>query len=291
MRSNFVVLLLCAAACTLLQSVSAIYEKNKGKDEWIKKMIGEIEDLVFIDKSEAYVVSTDGLIGLNHFYNTEFVWKKQLPLDIGEVYKLRHVGRNVLAISNLRVIMMNSVGHVIFEMPLEGDVNSKAVVEMFQLEVGGVQSVIVKDDQVEIFKDYLNTASFKITEDIIGLPEDFYEVLQPLELIHNKENNQLLLVAKTGVSAHTESTRVHLSTFLINIDAKSVKLVGSLEVEGFESTSRSKSLLVLIRGSGEQSEVIDPYTLETKLSVGSEELVHPQSISDDFTLYVRDDIV
>ena len=53
--------------------------------------------------------------------------------------------------SNKRVTMINSAGHVIWEQPLVG--NGNAVVEMFQAG-SDVWSVIVKEDQVVIYKQY-----------------------------------------------------------------------------------------------------------------------------------------
>ena len=75
-----------ALACLLNSSmVSGLYEKDKGKNEWRKEFIGELQDLVFIDVNKAYFVSTDGLLGLNNFMY-DFVWKKQLPVVGNETY-------------------------------------------------------------------------------------------------------------------------------------------------------------------------------------------------------------
>ena len=47
----------------------------------------------------------------------------------GDNYSLRHLGRNLVIYSDERVAMINSVGHVIFEVPLLGE--SKTALEMF----------------------------------------------------------------------------------------------------------------------------------------------------------------
>jgi len=47
--------------------------------------------------------------------------------------------------------MFNSLGHVIFEQPLEGE--GRAVVEMFTIETG-IFSCFVRGDIVTVYKEY-----------------------------------------------------------------------------------------------------------------------------------------
>ena len=50
------------------KSASAIYEKNKGVNEWKIENLGEIQDLKFVEDSDSiYSVSRDGLMA---FFNT-----------------------------------------------------------------------------------------------------------------------------------------------------------------------------------------------------------------------------
>lgn len=128
-----------------------MFQSDAGRNEWHVETLGEISDLVFIGTNQAYTLSTDSLLTLYDTASEKIEWKKQLPEGETETYKLRHLGRNLIVHSNKRVTMINSAGHVIWEQPLVG--NGNAVVEMFQAG-SDVWSVIVKEDQVVIYKQY-----------------------------------------------------------------------------------------------------------------------------------------
>lgn len=70
------VVLLCG-----IQSIGAIYEKNKGANEWRIENIGDIQDVKFLDESpQMYVISKDGLLSFFDVEMQSFIWKKQMTL-------------------------------------------------------------------------------------------------------------------------------------------------------------------------------------------------------------------
>ena len=82
-----------------------------------------------------------------------------MPLGDGG-YRLRHIGRNLVIYSNDRFAMINSVGHVIFEVPLLGE--SSASLEMFQAKSGDIYTVIVRDKLVTIYNGYVSSGRFLV---------------------------------------------------------------------------------------------------------------------------------
>lgn len=119
--------------------------------------LGDINDLVYIGDNQAYTLATDGLLTLYDTLNQNIVWKKQLPVDAqdDEEYELTHIGRNLMVYSNRRAVLINSVGHVIFEVPLEGD--AEAAVEMFQMK-SDIYTTILKGNKLTIYKEYVEKA-------------------------------------------------------------------------------------------------------------------------------------
>ena len=66
-----------ALLCGLVPSTTAIYEKNKGANEWRIENIGDIEDVKFLDESpQMYVISKDGLLSFFDVEMQSFIWKK-----------------------------------------------------------------------------------------------------------------------------------------------------------------------------------------------------------------------
>jgi hypothetical protein len=143
----------------IASSVWAIYEKDKGRNEWHIETLGELEDLIFIGDDQAYTLSTDHLLTLFDVNSQSIVWKKQMAAsDSG--YKLRHIGRNLIIYSNDRVAMVNSVGHVIFEVPLLGE--SASALEIFQEKGGDIFTVMVRDRLVTVYNGYVSVGSFLV---------------------------------------------------------------------------------------------------------------------------------
>lgn len=73
--------LICSIEWLSLKStnVQALYEKHKGVNDWHMEMIGEINDLKFVEDSDhVYAVSKDGLLGLFNTASQDFEWKKRL---------------------------------------------------------------------------------------------------------------------------------------------------------------------------------------------------------------------
>jgi hypothetical protein len=153
-----------------------MYETDKGKNEWHMEMLGELTDYTFISESQAYTLSTDALLTLFDTHTQQIQWKKQLPRENqDEKYSLRRLGRNLVVHSNERGLMVNSVGHVIFEHPLEG--SGKSVVEFFSS--GDFYSVFVREDMVTIYKSHTQTGVIRLDMQI-DLPEGFQPVMEPI---------------------------------------------------------------------------------------------------------------
>jgi len=98
----------CMAVMGALQGAEGMYASDKGKNEWHLETLGELSDLVLFADSEAYTLSTDGLLSLFDTKTQTISWKKQLPQGKFEDYQLRHMGRNLIAHSDERVAMINS---------------------------------------------------------------------------------------------------------------------------------------------------------------------------------------
>ena len=59
-----------------LQGAQAIYQADKGKNEWHVETLGEISDLILFADSQAYTLSTDGLLTLFNTNTQAIEWKK-----------------------------------------------------------------------------------------------------------------------------------------------------------------------------------------------------------------------
>ena len=122
----FIVLLLGFAGLSV-----AILEKDKGKNSWAVENIGELSDLVFLDDNMVYTLSTDGVATLFKTDTKTIKWKKTLPRGKNpETYAMRHLGRNLLVHSSERAMLINSAGHVIFEVPFP-EHKGKVPIEIF----------------------------------------------------------------------------------------------------------------------------------------------------------------
>ena len=143
----------------LARQALAIYERDKGKNEWYIETLGELRDLIFIGEGQSYTLSTDHLLTLFDVNSQAIVWKKQLAASEGG-YRLRHIGRNLIVYSDERVVMVNSVGHVIFEVPLLGE--SASALEIFQEKNGDIFTIMVRDKLVTVYNGYVSAGSFLI---------------------------------------------------------------------------------------------------------------------------------
>ena len=83
---NVVFKSLTVLAIALFSVTNAMYEKDKGKNEWTIESLGEISDLVFIGNNQAYTLSSDSLLTLYDTAEQKIVWKKQLPQGSNESY-------------------------------------------------------------------------------------------------------------------------------------------------------------------------------------------------------------
>jgi hypothetical protein len=64
-------------ALTLLSSTLAMFEKEKGLNEWTKEHLGEVKDLKFIENSpHVYTLSTSELLTLFDTDKQSIIWKK-----------------------------------------------------------------------------------------------------------------------------------------------------------------------------------------------------------------------
>ena len=59
-----------------LQGAQAMYQSDKGKNDWHVETLGEISDLILFADSQAYTLSTDGLLTLFNTNTQAIEWKK-----------------------------------------------------------------------------------------------------------------------------------------------------------------------------------------------------------------------
>jgi hypothetical protein len=83
------------------------------------------------------------------------IWRKELPVsEKKEEYHLRYMSRNLLVFSEQRALLMNSMGHVIYDLQFENKgAYSDIAAELFEYK-GHVYSCFVQGSQVVIYEDY-----------------------------------------------------------------------------------------------------------------------------------------
>jgi len=239
----------------LLTSAFALLEREKGKNDWHLENIGELSDLVVLEDNLVYTLSTDGIVTLFNVDRQTMKWKKTLPRNIGESFAMRHLGRNLLVHSNDRMMLINSAGHVIFEVPFASHKGDKVPIEIFQAENSEIYIAYAAGHAVTIYKTYQKMGTIKITEEVETLVHDEFE---PLELIYSDE--KLHLVAKTGASG----AATILGSFIVDFEKISCDMILQQEVASFDSTARRNKLIMLYRESSDMS-ILDPTDLKQRL--------------------------
>ena len=153
--------------------VAAIYEKNKGINEWYIENLGELQDLKFVEEDletevpkMIYSVTTDGVLSLMDLTAEKFIWKRQLTSqksngiqDAPEEFKLSYLSRNLLVYSKQRALLVNTAGHanleidfgVLFGKKTPDWSKSNAVATMFDYE-GQVFSCFALGNKAVIYK-------------------------------------------------------------------------------------------------------------------------------------------
>lgn len=122
-----------------------------------------------------------------------------------------------------------------------------------------------------VYNGYTAAGSFLIgTSDI----EEEVTMFEPLEIIHNPSQGNLVLLAQIGATGN----RAKLAAFMIDHKSYESVFLGTMTVDKFESTMRTKTNIVLVRESG--SEAINLFKLE--LMQVLEGRVLQTSINNDF---------
>ena len=128
------------------------------------------------------------------------MWKKDLPHNEGE-YRLRYLSRNLLVYSNQRALLVNSKGHVIYDVSLEDDISSSATnsttttnlaVELFEFG-GQIYSCLAKGNKVILYKDYQHVTTLEYTDGGSDNAERLR--LKPQQIIFDKKSNQPILMS------------------------------------------------------------------------------------------------
>lgn len=116
------IVLKIVSALLFSKTANAIYEKNKGVNEWKIENLGEIQDLKFVEDSDSiYSVSKDGLMAFFNTRTQQFAWKRMLTLGSvdsepkDEVFGIKYLSRNLIAHSQKRALLLNTAGHSNFE--------------------------------------------------------------------------------------------------------------------------------------------------------------------------------
>jgi hypothetical protein len=77
MKHIFAVFLSTVAFLGGIPKAYAIFEKNKGANEWRIENIGDIQDVKFLaDSPQMYMISKDGLLSFYDAETQSFIWKK-----------------------------------------------------------------------------------------------------------------------------------------------------------------------------------------------------------------------
>jgi hypothetical protein len=110
--------------CFNLQIINALFEKNKGVNDWKIENIGEIKDLKFVEDSDLLYIQSrsnkeSNLLSLFDASNQNFVWKKKLSQLLNtnenenifeEKFNLQYLAKNLLVHSEKRAILTNTAG-------------------------------------------------------------------------------------------------------------------------------------------------------------------------------------
>lgn len=124
----------------ILRPVEALFEKHKGVNDWHLELLGEIQDLKFVEEAESvYTVSKDGLLALFNTASQEFDWKKRLTTlqyqDRAEQFHLSYLSRNLLVHSQRRAMLLNTAGHANMEIDF-GSVFGTSAAKAFEAGKG-----------------------------------------------------------------------------------------------------------------------------------------------------------
>ena len=108
-----------------------------------------------------------------------------------ETYRIRNVGRNVLAVSDERAIMINSAGHIVYELPLEG--TGQSVSEIFQDRNGEIVTSFVRNDIFYLYRENQLKGTFQIVGDLEDIPSSFSEEFIPIQMFYDGLGQMLLV--------------------------------------------------------------------------------------------------
>ncbi len=115
-----------------LSMASALFEREVGLKDWMRKQLGDLTAFKFIeDSSLAYTLSSDGVVALFDTLTEQIHWQKDLPADGLNAYSVRYLSRNLLVYSTRRAVMLNSKGHIIFEQQFDNHEHHPVAVELF----------------------------------------------------------------------------------------------------------------------------------------------------------------
>jgi hypothetical protein len=217
-----------------IPKVQAIYEKNKGVNDWHIENIGELNDLKFVEDEQdresdtVYTISKDGLLSLFNTDTQSFVWKKKLTVAqpgeaFAEAFKCRYLSRNLLAHSQRRAMLVNTAGHANFEIDFgslfgassvtaQSDGLHPPVAAMFDFE-GQIYSCFAFGNSVVVYKaaQYLSTVTLDSTL-------DSSTVIEPLELVFDTTSQHLIILSRT--QKQLRSYQVDLSNFGVELLAQ-----------------------------------------------------------------------
>lgn len=229
---------------------SAMYEREVGLKDWVRKQLGDLTDFKFIEESSlAYTLSSDGVVALFDTMTEKIHWQKDLPQDHKSGYQVRYLGRNLLVYSTNRAIMLNSKGHIIFEQQFENKDKNQVAVELFQA-AGSIFTCIVAGKTVYVYENY---------QLVMQLPFSNSEA-KPLATIYDYEANQLYVLIIEG----KKMTKLKVSVDDIK-NGGALQEVAKEDLHLFGSPKKInvlKSLTKLVITAGEQLLVIDPVSLK-----------------------------
>jgi len=276
----------------ILMSVQALFEKHKGVNDWHMELVGEIQDLKFVEESESvYTVSKDGLLGLFNTANQDFEWKKRLTAvqkqGDSEEFHLRYLSRNLLVFSQRRAMLLNTAGHANMEIDF-GSIFGTAAVKAFEAGKGtpladlinyhgSIVTCFLFGNKAVFYQNAQYWDSVTLDDELDAATTD-NEQIEVLEMLYDQSSQRLTVLVK--VNKNTLKSVV--------IDLQGMAVEGQAKVpasEGMSDVARTLSFFV-VRSSKDTS-VLDPQTLQSVYSTKAESV--QTSITDDFLL-VQDSV-
>jgi hypothetical protein len=223
----------------------AIYEKNKGINDWHIQNIGEVQDLKFVEAKDdsshyMYSVTSDGVLSLFNLDTQTFDWKRQIKSqDSGETFDLSYLGRNLLVHSQQKGMLLNTAGHANIEVEYGSLFKSRGHVEAAMFDF---------DEQLySCFVSGNSAVFYRAGKFLKSVQLDPAHSDEDLHVIAIRVDQHALLVLVRVGDAQLKTYSIDLASLSSSLSAQAA--IGE-DISAFSSHSRTASFVLL---HGEQS--------------------------------------